>query len=125
MMWERCHELVEAQGSKVVLRSKVTSIAHRDGKAVSVTSTDASGATSTVPVDHVISSMPFQHLLRAMDPQPPAEVLAAADDLSFRDFLYVALAVPEGKVAWDDNWRAGEGRVGNEGGSRVRTRWAP
>src|SRR3546814_443137 len=45
MMWERCHELVEAQGSKVVLRSKVTSIAHRDGKAVSVTSTDASGAT--------------------------------------------------------------------------------
>ncbi|HEY9555090.1 MAG TPA: NAD(P)/FAD-dependent oxidoreductase [Acidimicrobiales bacterium] len=104
MMWERCHELVEAQGSKVVLRSKVTSIAHRDGKAVSVTSTDASGATSTVPVDHVISSMPFPHLLRAMDPQPPAEVLAAADDLSFRDFLSVALVVPEGKVAWDDNW---------------------
>src|SRR3546814_17815120 len=48
--------------------------------------------------------MPFPHLLRAMDPQPPAEVLAAADDLSFRDFLSVALVVPEGKVAWDDNW---------------------
>src|SRR3546814_19780040 len=48
--------------------------------------------------------MPFPHLLRAMDPQPPAEVLAAADDLSLRDFLSVALVVPEGKVAWDDNW---------------------
>src|SRR3546814_20291925 len=87
MMWERCHELVEAQGSKVVLRSKVTSIAHRGGKAVSVTSTDASGATSTAPVAHVISSMPFPPLLPAMDPQPHAQMLAAADDLSVRSFL--------------------------------------
>jgi protoporphyrinogen oxidase len=104
MMWERCHELVEEQGSKVVFRSTVTKVAHADGQAVSVTSTDESGAETTRPVDHVISSMPFPALLRAMDPPPPAEVLAAADDLSFRDFLSVALVVPEGKVAWTDNW---------------------
>jgi protoporphyrinogen oxidase len=48
--------------------------------------------------------MPFPNLLRAMDPPPPAGVLQAADDLSFRDFLSVALVVPEDKVAWDDNW---------------------
>jgi protoporphyrinogen oxidase len=48
--------------------------------------------------------MPFNHLLRAMDPQPPAEVLAAADELHFRDFLSVSLVVPEHKVAWNDNW---------------------
>ena len=48
--------------------------------------------------------MPFPALLRAMDPQPPAEVLAAADDLHFRDFLSVSLVVPEDKVAWTDNW---------------------
>jgi protoporphyrinogen oxidase len=69
-----------------------------------VTSTDASGAETTLPVDHVISSMPFPALLRAMEPPPPAGVLAAANDLSFRDFLSVALVVPEEKVAWDDNW---------------------
>jgi protoporphyrinogen oxidase len=104
MMWERCHELVEAHGSKVHFRAQVTRIAHRDGRAVSVTSTDASGAETTYPADHVISSMPFPALLRAMDPPVPAHVLAAADDLSFRDFLSVALVVPEDKVAWTDNW---------------------
>jgi len=104
MMWERCHELVEAQGSKVVFRAKVSSIAHQDGRAVSVTSTDWSGAETIHPSDHVISSMPFPALLRAMDPAVPAEVLAAADNLSFRDFLSVALVMPEDKVAWTDNW---------------------
>lgn len=104
MMWERCHELVEAQGSKVTFRAKVTGVAHAAGRAVSVTATDASGAETTHAVDHLISSMPFPALLRAMDPPPPAEVLAAADDLSFRDFLSVALVVPEDKVAWSDNW---------------------
>jgi len=104
MMWERCQQLVEAQGSKVVLRARVTSIRHDDGRAVSVTSTDASGAVTTRPADHVISSMPFPALVRAMDPPPPAEVLAAADALTFRDFLSVALVVPEDKVPWSDNW---------------------
>ncbi len=104
MMWERCHDLVVAQGSKVQFRSKVTAITHRDGRAVSVTSVDESGAHTTTPANHVISSMPFPALVRAMDPPPPAEVLAAADALTFRDFLSVALVVPEDKVDWDDNW---------------------
>ncbi len=104
MMWERCHELVEAQGSKVQFQSAVTGITHGGGKAMSVTSTDRSGAITSYPADHVVSSMPFPALLRAMDPPVPADVLAAADDLSFRDFLSVALVVPEDKVAWTDNW---------------------
>jgi protoporphyrinogen oxidase len=104
MMWERCHQLVEAQGSKVLFGSRVTKIAHEGGRATSVTATDSSGAETTFAADHVISSMPFPALLRAMDPPPPTEVLAAADDLSFRDFLSIALVVPEDKVAWTDNW---------------------
>jgi protoporphyrinogen oxidase len=99
MMWERCQSLVEGQGSKVVFDAPVTAVAHRDGRAVSVS---ADGAT--YEADHVISSMPFNHLLRAMDPPVPAEVQQAADDLAFRDFLSVALVVPAEKVAWTDNW---------------------
>jgi protoporphyrinogen oxidase len=104
MMWERCHELVEAAGSKVHFGAKVAAVSHADGRATAVTSVDRSGARTTIPADHVISSMPFPALLRAMDPPVPAEVQAAADDLTFRDFLSVALVVPEDKVAWDDNW---------------------
>jgi UDP-galactopyranose mutase len=47
--------------------------------------------------------MPFPLLLRAMDPPPPAEVLAAADGLTFRDFLTIALVVPA-EYSFPDNW---------------------
>ena len=101
MMWERCQELVEAQGSKVVFDAPVTRITpRRRAGPPSV----ARRAAPTYDADHVISSMPFTHLLRAMDPPVPAEVQQAADDLAFRDFLSVALVVPADKVAWTDNW---------------------
>jgi protoporphyrinogen oxidase len=99
MMWERCQELVEGQGSKVVFDAPVTTITRTDGRATGVV---ASG--STYDADHVISSMPFNGLVKAMDPPAPPEVQRAADDLAFRDFLSVALVVPADKVAWTDNW---------------------
>ncbi len=99
MMWERCQTLVEGQGSKVVFDAPVTTISHAGGRATAVV---AGG--STYDADHVISSMPFNHLLKAMDPPVPAAVQRAADDLAFRDFLSVALVVPADKVAWTDNW---------------------
>ena len=48
-----------------------------------------------VPARHVISSMPFTALARGVDPPVPDEVPPAADDLHYRDFLTVALVVPE------------------------------
>ena len=102
MMWERCHELVDAQGGEVHLEHPVTRIEHRDGAAVRVETMTADGPVS-FPCSAVISSMPIPRLLQAMDPAPPAEVLAAADGLSFRDFLTVALVVPE-SAGFPDNW---------------------
>jgi protoporphyrinogen oxidase len=99
MMWERCQTLVEDQGSKVVFDAPVTRISHAGGRATAV---HAGGAT--YDADHVVSSMPFNGLLRAMDPPVPEHVQQAADDLVFRDFLSVALVVPADKVAWTDNW---------------------
>jgi protoporphyrinogen oxidase len=103
MMWERCRDLVEANGTKVIMETPVTRIRHEGGRAVSVVA-EADGVTTEYPADHVVSSMPFSLLLRAMDPPAPAEVQRAADDLRFRDFLTVALVVPADKVAWTDNW---------------------
>ena len=37
MMWERCAELVTAQGTKIVFDATVTKVEHRDGQAVAVT----------------------------------------------------------------------------------------
>ncbi len=58
---------------------------------------------SVTGASHVISSMPYSALVRAMDPPAPAEVLEAADDLHYRDFLTVALVVPE-HAGFPDNW---------------------
>ncbi len=102
MMWERCTEKVEAQGSKVIMSSRVTRITHEDGRATAVHST-TDGTETSYPADHIISSMPFPQLIRAMDPPVDTVTLAAANDLQFRDFLTVALVVPE-TLGFEDNW---------------------
>jgi protoporphyrinogen oxidase len=102
MMWERCREAVEAKGAEVVMDTRVVGIRHADGRATAVVA-EAGGVTTEYPCTHVISSMPFPALLRAMDPPPPPEVLRAADGLGFRDFLTIALVVPE-SAGFPDNW---------------------
>jgi len=104
MMWERCTERIEAAGSKVLMNTTVDGVLHAEGRATTVLARSNGGDVTEYPADHVISSMPFSLLLKAMDPAPPPAVLAAADDLQFRDFLTVALVVPAEKVPWTDNW---------------------
>ena len=103
MMWERCRDKVEAAGTKVVMETKVTKIRHAGGRAVSVVAETAAGAETEYQASAVVSSMPIPYLLKAMDPPIPAEVRAAADDLHYRDFLTVALVVPE-EYSFPDNW---------------------
>ncbi|NUP48258.1 MAG: FAD-dependent oxidoreductase, partial [Catenulispora sp.] len=102
MMWERCRDLVTAGGGAVTMNTWVKTVHRAEGGAVAVTVQDGAGQR-TVPADHVISSMPISALVRALDPPAPAEVLAAADDLRYRDFLTVALVVPE-SAGFPDNW---------------------
>jgi protoporphyrinogen oxidase len=103
MMWEVAAEKVEKMGGTVTLGTGVTAI-HREGdKAVAVTVTEQGGEQRRVPADHVISSMPISTLVKIMDPPAPPEVRAAADDLQYRDFLTVALIVPE-EFSFPDNW---------------------
>jgi protoporphyrinogen oxidase len=104
MMWEACRDKVVAAGSKVTMETAVTKVRHQGGRAVSVVAEHTGGGTTEYPCTEVISSMPISELLDAMDPPVPPEVRAAADDLTYRDFLTVALVVPADKVQWEDNW---------------------
>jgi protoporphyrinogen oxidase len=103
MMWEKCTELVKARGCQVVMNSRVVSIRRENGKAVAVITQDREGARTEYPCDHLVSSMPISQLLKAMDPPAPGEIFQAADDLRYRDFITVALVVPE-KYSFPDNW---------------------
>lgn len=113
MMWERCTELVRDQGSTVTLTTRVESITRNDQGAKSVSVRDANGSQQ-YPCDHIISTMPINELLAVINPPAPPEVLAAAASLKHRDFLTVAIVVPQ-EFAFPDNWiyiHAPEVRVG-------------
>ena len=99
MMWERARDLVVASGGEVRLQEHVVRVEHASGAATAVVL--ASG--ERVPASAVISTMPLPELVRAMHPAPPADVVAAADGLSYRDFLTVALVVPA-TAGFPDNW---------------------
>jgi protoporphyrinogen oxidase len=103
MMWERCRDLVEAKGCKVIMNTRVVGIHHEDGRAVSVTAESADGARTEYPCDHVVSTMPISQMLQAMEPAAADTAAAAAADLRYRDFLTVALVVPE-QYSFPDNW---------------------
>jgi UDP-galactopyranose mutase len=102
MMWERATELVMAAGTKVIFNANVTRIEHGGGRATAVIA-DSGGVESRYEATEVISSMPISALLKAMSPAPPPDVTGAADGLCYRDFLTIALVVPE-EAGFPDNW---------------------
>jgi protoporphyrinogen oxidase len=102
MMWERCTELVTARGTKVVFSSNVTRVHRDDGRAVAVTA-ETEGVPTRYDCTHVISSMPISSLVLTMDPPAPPDVQAAARGLAYRDFMTVALVVPE-DAGFPDTW---------------------
>ncbi len=102
MMWEVAREKVEEQGSKVHFSSPVVRI-ERDDRGATAVVTDDGGVETRHDAAHVISSMPISALARVVDPPAPEAVRAAADGLAYRDFLTVALVVPEAH-GFPDNW---------------------
>ena len=101
-MWEKCAEIVTDAGCELIFDTKVVGVSHRDGAAYEITAVH-DGVEHAYPCDSVISSMPFRSLIRAMDPPVPADVRAAAEGLTYRDFMTVALVVPQ-EYSFPDNW---------------------
>jgi protoporphyrinogen oxidase len=119
MMWEVATEKITQNGVKLVLEEKVRKVHHDGGRATGVTTFVTGGygpgaggplveradkgAEHHYPADEIVSSMSFSSLIRALDPPAPAPVLEAANALRYRDFLTVALVVPE-SASFPDNW---------------------
>jgi UDP-galactopyranose mutase len=120
MMWETAARKVQERGGTVVMEEKVRTVHWEPGRGVTGLTTVVTGgygagagapessrsdigAEKRYEADHFISSMPFSSLVDALDPKPPAEVLAAADALKYRDFLTVALVLPV-EAGFPDNW---------------------
>ena len=103
MMWERCRSLIEHQGSQTVHGVKVERIRHRHGQVDCVSGWSMNGEHLEYDGRHFVSTMPLRELVHALDPLPPDEVLKAAQDLRYRDYLTVVLVVDRESV-FPDNW---------------------
>ena len=104
MMWEVCAEKVQAAGGTVRDAGAADRHHGRRRPRRRASPTTQGGTEHTVAGRRTsISTMPMRELVHTITPPPPAEVVAAADDLHYRDYLTVALVVPESR-SFPDNW---------------------
>jgi protoporphyrinogen oxidase len=101
MMWEACAQRTVQQGGAVKMGCRVTALQyHADKKSWDVTYTE-NGAQKTMNTPHVISSLPIRELVKSI--KPGLKTLAHAEQLSYRDFIIVAIVVKDRQL-FDDNW---------------------
>ncbi|MCC6191956.1 MAG: NAD(P)/FAD-dependent oxidoreductase [Anaerolineales bacterium] len=111
-MWEQAAEFVNQHGGQVCLEAEVVQVRHAGGRVTEVVtrtprSPGENGAapahTATVPGAAFVSTMPISELICKLTPPAPAEVLAAAQGLTYRDFISVILIVNQ-PTLFPDNW---------------------
>jgi len=102
-MWEAVQERVEAAGGAVQMGRRVDRVEHDGTSITAFVATDRDGGSTRYQAPHYLSTMPIRHLIRALDPPAPAEVLEAAEGLRYRDFLTVVLIVDRAET-FPDTW---------------------
>lgn len=124
-LWDRVAENVVRDHGQLSLRSDVISIEHDKKKILAVvtrksskTKSHGAGSLAYYKADYFLSSMPLRHLILAMDPLPPTNVITAAKGLRYRGLITINLIVNNPKVN-PDHWlyvhdkELHVGRVGN------------
>jgi len=102
MMWEKIASIVESNGSEIHLDSGVSKVNWDKDKIISI-EINHNGTNKIVDGEHFISSMPIRELIQRMDPPVKSEILEAATNLNYRDFITVAIVVNKEKI-FPDNW---------------------
>ena len=110
-MWDEVARMVRARGGEILTRHRAIRIV-TDGNRVAsvVVNREHDGAELEIPADHVFSSMPVRHLIRALDAPIPEDVASIANGLQYRDFITVGLLLEKLRVTEAD-------------GSRIRDNW--
>jgi protoporphyrinogen oxidase len=102
-MWEKVADISREKGYPVQLGRSVARINHDGGQVRSIVTQSASGQTEEHQGTDFISSIPVRELVSRLDPPAPEAVNRAAESLSYRDFITVALMVDRPSL-FPDNW---------------------
>jgi protoporphyrinogen oxidase len=101
-LWEHAANLVLKGGGEIHHGILIDRI-HVDGdKIVSIEGINATGERLTYAGDYFFSTMPVRDLIRAVSPQPAAEVTEVSEGLMYRDFITVGLLAKKLTVTEDD-----------------------
>ena len=102
MMWKAVKEAIDRRNGRVQLDSKVIQI-NRNGSRIDSVMIARNGHSETIAGTDFISSMPVTDFVKKLSPSAPAEVVTAAEQLKYRDFLTVCLIVNQPHL-FPDNW---------------------
>jgi protoporphyrinogen oxidase len=102
MMWEKMAGMIEREGGEIRRGAQVEKI-QRSGDCVEAVEIQRGERRELVAGSHFISSMPLRELVQKFEPAAPREVIEAAANLHYRDFLIVLLIVDRAEV-FPDNW---------------------
>jgi protoporphyrinogen oxidase len=102
-MWERVAAIMRENGRPVIFGRSVDRIEHDRGRVRTVVTRDASGETEDHAGTDFVSSIPIRQLIARLEPPAPEAVQKAANSLSYRDFISVALMIDRADV-FPDNW---------------------
>ena len=98
-MWEAARDEVRARGGEVCLGARVVGLRHAGGALTEAVTADGARHAGT----HFHLTLTLKEFVEALDPPPPAEILAAGRALRHRDFMTVALVVPKASL-FPDQW---------------------
>jgi protoporphyrinogen oxidase len=116
-MWDACRDRVTRLGGRVLLHHRVTRLEFADGRVSAMWASTPDGMRR-FEAEHFISTAPLRSLVQAAGAAAPEPVRKAAEGLSYRDFVLVALILDQATL-FPDNWlyihtpRVRVGRVQN------------
>ncbi|WP_455222750.1 FAD-dependent oxidoreductase [Kaarinaea lacus] len=88
--------------SNVRLEAEIQRIAHHNHRVTSIEYLQQ-GTTFDIEPEHIISTIPLAVMVKLLDPQPPAQIVEAANNLRSRDLVLVTLMVNRPHVS-NDSW---------------------
>lgn len=102
MMWERFRNHIGAEGGIVEVNCRVVALHHSQGAIREITYRKG-GEQIRVACDQVISSIPLDNLIAALDPAPSPHIIRTAQNISYRAFIIVVLIIDR-KDLFPDQW---------------------
>jgi protoporphyrinogen oxidase len=101
-MWERCRDRIRERGGEVRLQERVEAF-ETEGRRIVAARVRTTDGARRVEAEHFVSTLSLQAVVRAFGEKAPTAVRTAAEQLSYRDFILVALVVDNPSL-FPDNW---------------------